>query len=104
MVKVTFVTQDGAAHEVEAEVGWKLMEVAVNESIPGIYGDCGGQAQCATCHVHVPPEWRPITGERNAAEQAMLANAYDVTEDSRLSCQIIVSEELDGVTVDVVDS
>lgn len=104
MVNVTFVTQDGVAHEVEAEVGWKLMEVAVNESIQGIYGDCGGEAQCATCHVHVEPEWRPVTGERNPAEEAMLNNAFDVTEDSRLSCQIIVSEEMDGLTVEVVDS
>ena len=104
MVNVTFVTQDGNVNEVEAEVGWKLMEVAVNESIPGIYGDCGGQAQCATCHVHVPAEWKHVTGERNPAEEAMLNNAYDVTDDSRLSCQIIVSEELDGLTVEVVDS
>lgn len=104
MVNVVFVTQDGAEHKVDAEVGWKLMEVAVDESIDGIYGDCGGEAQCATCHVRVAPEWRAATGERSAAEQAMLNNAYDVTAASRLACQIIVVEELDGLTVEVVDS
>lgn len=104
MVNVTFVLQDGTSREVEAEVGWKLMEVAVNESIAGIYGDCGGEAQCATCHVHVEPEWRQVTGERNPAEQAMLGNAFDVTEASRLSCQIIVSDDMDGLIVEVVDS
>ena len=103
MVNVTFDLHDGTSREVDAEVGWKLMEVAVNESIPGIYGDCGGEAQCATCHVHVPPQWREVTGERNPAEEAMLGNAFDVTDESRLSCQIIVSDEMDGLTVEVVD-
>ncbi|WP_349826674.1 2Fe-2S iron-sulfur cluster-binding protein [Brevibacterium litoralis] len=103
MVNVTFVAHDGTEYPAEAEVGWPLMEVAVNEAVPGIYGDCGGQAQCATCHVHVPPEWKARTGERTAAEDAMLANAYEVTENSRLACQIEVREDLEGLRVDVVD-
>ena len=103
-MKVTLVTADGTPQTVDAEVGWNLMEVAVNESVPGIYGDCGGEAQCATCHVRVDREWQPLLPERSDMETAMLNNAYDVTEDSRLACQIVLSEQLDGLSVQVVDS
>lgn len=103
MVDVTFGFHDGTEQKVEAEVGWKLMEVAVNESVPGIYGDCGGEAQCATCHVYVRPEWSAAAGERTPAEEAMLKATYGVTENSRLSCQIVVTDGLDGLCVEVVD-
>jgi 2Fe-2S ferredoxin len=89
---------------VEAEVGWNLMEVAVNASVPGIYGDCGGEAQCATCHVRVDPEWQPLLPPGSAIEKVMLNNAYDVTDASRLACQIVLSEQMDGLSVQVVDS
>ena len=62
-MEVTFILQDKTSHTVEAEPGWKLMEVAVDNAIPGIDGDCGGEAACATCHVYVAPEWRDATGE-----------------------------------------
>ena len=104
VVKVTLVAADGALHTVDAEVGWNLMEVAVNASVPGIYGDCGGEAQCATCHVRVDREWQPLLSARSDMEQAMLNNAYDVTVASRLACQIRLSEQLDGLSVQVVDS
>jgi ferredoxin, 2Fe-2S len=103
VVQVTLVLADGTSRTVEAEEGWNLMEVAVNESVPGIYGDCGGEAQCATCHVRVDPEWQASTGERGDMEKAMLHNAYDVTDASRLACQIVLSEQLDGLSVQVVD-
>lgn len=103
MVKVTFVLTDQTSRSVEAETGWKLMEVAVNNAIPGIDGDCGGSAACATCHVFVPPEWQSVTGERTAMEQAMLDSTYGVQENSRLSCQIEVSEEMDGLSVEVAE-
>jgi 2Fe-2S ferredoxin len=103
-MEVTFVLQDKTAHTVEAEPGWKLMEVAVDNAIPGIDGDCGGEAACATCHVYVAPEWREATGERTPDEQAMLASTFGVREDSRLSCQIQTSEDLDGLSVEVVGS
>lgn len=103
-MRVTLVWADGTPQTVDAEVGWSLMEVAVNESVPGIYGDCGGEAQCATCHVRVDPKWQSLIGERSDMERAMLNNAYDVTDDSRLACQIALSEQLDGLTVQVVDS
>jgi ferredoxin, 2Fe-2S len=101
---VTFVLQDKTARTVEAEPGWKLMEVAVDNAIPGIDGDCGGEAACATCHVYVAPEWRDATGERTRDEQAMLGSTFGVRENSRLCCQIETSEELDGLSVEVVGS
>ncbi len=104
MAKVTFELKDGSERVVDAEIGWKLMEVATNASVPGIDGDCGGQAACATCHVYVDEEWRAVTGERTPAEQAMLENTWDVQENSRLCCQIEVTPELDGLHVHVVGS
>lgn len=98
---VTFILQDKTSRTVEAELGLKLMEVAVDNAIPGIDGDCGGEAACATCHVYVPPEWRAATGERTAPEQDMLASTFGVRESSRLSCQIRVTEALDGLSVEV---
>src|SRR3954451_16004251 len=103
-MEVTFVLQDKTARTVEAEPGWKLMEVAVDNAVPGIDGDCGGEAACATCHVYVAPEWRAITGERTPDEQAMLDNTFGVRDTSRLSCQIKVRDELDGLEVEVVGS
>jgi 2Fe-2S ferredoxin len=101
---VTFILQDQTTRTVEAELGWKLMEVAVDNAIPGIDGDCGGEAACATCHVFVAQQWRAATGERTADEQAMLASTFGVREESRLSCQIRTSEALDGLIVEVVGS
>ena len=103
-MRVTLVTADGTPQTVNADVGCNLMEVAVNDSVPGIYGDCGGEAQCATCHVRVDPPWQSLLPPRSDMEQAMLNNAYDVTDASRLACQIVLSEQLDGMSVQVVDS
>lgn len=104
MVKVTFVLTDQTSRSVEAETGWKLMEVAVNNAIPGIDADCGGSAACATCHVFVSPEWEAVTGERTAMEQAMLDSTFGVQENSRLSCQIEVTDEMDGLTVEIAEN
>lgn len=103
-MEVTFHLQDKTSQTVEAEPGWKLMEVAVDNAIPGIDGDCGGEAACATCHVYVAPEWRAATGERTADEQAMLGSTFGARDNSRLACQIVTSEELDGLSVEVVGS
>lgn len=103
-MKVTFVLQDKTERTVEAEPGWKLMEVAVDNAVPGIDGDCGGEAACATCHVYVDPAWTDATGERTADEEAMLGSTFGVRENSRLCCQIETAEELDGLSVEVVGS
>ncbi len=78
-----------------------VMESAVKNMVPGIDADCGGACACATCHVYVEPEWQEATGEREEMEEDMLDFAFDVRENSRLSCQIKVSSALDGLTVRV---
>jgi 2Fe-2S ferredoxin len=101
MAKITFITHDGARHEVEAQNGMSVMEAAIKNMVPGIDADCGGACACATCHVFVEPEGRDKTGERSEMEEDMLDFAYDVRDSSRLSCQIKVRDELDGLTVKV---
>ena len=78
-----------------------VMESAVKNMVPGIDADCGGACACATCHVYVEPDWLEATGEREEMEEDMLDFAFDVRDNSRLSCQIKVSPALDGLTVRV---
>ena len=78
-----------------------VMESAVKNMVPGIDADCGGACACATCHVYVEPDWLEATGVREEMEEDMLDFAFDVRDNSRLSCQIKVSPELDGLTVRV---
>jgi 2Fe-2S ferredoxin len=101
MPKIIFVDPDGAVHEVEAEIGATVMETAMKNDVPGIIASCGGSCACATCHVHVDPAWLAKTGERSPEEEDMLDTALDVAPTSRLSCQIRVAEELDGLRVRV---
>lgn len=101
MTKITFIESNGAEHVVEAEVGATLMETAVRNMVPGIDADCGGACACATCHVYIEPEWTEKTGERNEMEADMLDFAFDVRENSRLSCQVKVTDDLDGLVVRV---
>ncbi len=99
MPKIHFIEHDGREHTVDVEAGLSLMESATQNGIPGIDGDCGGVCACATCHVYVDREWLAATGERTETEIDMLELAADVEENSRLACQIKVSEELDGLIV-----
>jgi 2Fe-2S ferredoxin len=101
MVKLTFVQPDGASQTVEAEPGITVMEAAKLNDIPGIEAECGGACACATCHVYVNPEWIEKTGKPEAIEEDMLDFAFDVRKESRLSCQIKVTPDLDGLTVRV---
>ncbi len=78
-----------------------VMEAAVKNSVPGIEAECGGACSCATCHVYVDDEWREKTGQPDEMEEDMLDFAFDVRDSSRLSCQIKVSDELDGLVVHV---
>jgi 2Fe-2S ferredoxin len=97
--KVTYIEDGGKAHTVEVAEGWSLMEGAVKHLIPGIDADCGGACACATCHVYVDEAWREKTGEPSPMEEDMLDFGYDVRPNSRLSCQIKVTPELDGLVV-----
>ena len=104
MVKIIYADHSGTEREVDANIGESVMEAAVRNNIPGIDADCGGACACATCHVYVDPEFLPKTGEQEAMEQSMLDFADGVQETSRLSCQISVSAELEGMKVTTPES
>src|SRR3954471_659156 len=99
MPKITYIEQDGTERTVEAEVGATVMETAINNDIPGILATCGGSCSCATCHVYVDDDWLDKLPPPELEESDMLDTAHDLQDNSRLSCQIVVSEELDGLTV-----
>ncbi|MEL6111559.1 MAG: 2Fe-2S iron-sulfur cluster-binding protein [Pseudomonadota bacterium] len=99
MPKIIYVDHSGQRHEVDGEAGLSVMEVAVKNMVPGIDADCGGACACATCHVYVDPAWVEKTGKAEAMEESMLDFASEQKETSRLSCQITVRDELDGLTV-----
>lgn len=99
MPKITFIEYDGTVHDVEAEIGETVMEAAMRSSIASIVAECGGSCTCATCHIYVDEAWLEKTGERSLEEDEQLDNAYDVRANSRLSCQIKMSDELDGLLV-----
>jgi 2Fe-2S ferredoxin len=102
MAKITYIGADGARYEVEAENGSTVMENAIRNGVPGIEAECGGACACATCHVYVAEEWKSVTGEPEPMEEDMLDFAYDLRPGlSRLSCQIRVSDELEGLVVTV---
>ncbi|MGA2124900.1 MAG: 2Fe-2S iron-sulfur cluster-binding protein [Xanthobacteraceae bacterium] len=99
MPKITFVDPDGTTQTVEAEIGSTVMETALRNSIGGIVAECGGSCTCATCLVHVDDAWADRLGERSAEEEDMLDFAFEVKPTSRLSCQLMVSEAIDGLVV-----
>jgi len=99
MAKITFIDNTGAEKTVEAETGMTVMEAAIRNSIAGIDADCGGACACATCHVYVDEAFMDKVGKAQSMEEDMLDFAFDVRENSRLSCQIKVSDELDGLVV-----
>ena len=103
MPTITFIHTDGTEKQVDAPLGLSLMEVAVKENIEAIEGACGGGLACATCHLYVHPDFKtqtmPEDGEISEDEEDMLDLAFDIRESSRLCCQIIVTEDLDGLKV-----
>ena len=99
MPKITFIDAQGTSRTVEAETGSTVMEVAVRNGVPGIEAECGGACACATCHVYVDDAWLEATGQAEPMEEDMLDFAFDVRPGSRLSCQIRVRDELDGLIV-----
>jgi ferredoxin, 2Fe-2S len=103
MAKITFVQPDGSQVVVEAAPGITVMEAAKLNNVPGIEAECGGACACATCHVYVDASWRAATGKPATMEEDMLDFAFDVREESRLSCQIKVTKEMDGLVVRVPD-
>ncbi len=101
MPKITYITSDETVYEVDAENGATVMEAAIQNQVPGIEAECGGACACATCHVYIEPPFMETVGDPEPMEEDMLDFGYDVRPNSRLSCQIRVSDELDGMVVRV---
>ena len=99
MPRITYIEHNGTEHTVEVAVGLTVMEGAVNNNVPGIEADCGGACACSTCHAYVAPDWVEKLPAREDMEQDMLDFAYEPNERSRLTCQIQVTAELDGLVV-----
>ena len=99
MAKITYIDQDGTERTVEAELGATVMETAINNDVPGILATCGGSCSCATCHVYVDEEWFGKLPPQSIEELDMLDTAHDLEPTSRLSCQIMVTDEIDGLIV-----
>ena len=101
MPKITYIEFNGTPHEVDVATGLSVMEGAINNSVPGIEAECGGCCSCATCHVYVDPNFKEVTGQADPLERDMLESVMDLRENSRLSCQITVTEEMDGLVVEL---
>ncbi|CAN7639473.1 2Fe-2S iron-sulfur cluster-binding protein [Phenylobacterium sp. LjRoot225] len=104
MAKITYIQFDGSESVIDVKPGLTVMEGAVKNNVRGIDADCGGACACATCHVFVDPAWVDKTGDKSAMEESMLDFAENVEPNSRLSCQIKVTEELDGLVVRLPES
>ena len=101
MPKIIFNTHDNKTHTIDVQNGLTVMEGAVQNDIPGIDADCGGGMACATCHVYVDENWMQKLPQKDDGEEDMLDMAFEPKKNSRLSCQIIVSDELDGLVVNI---
>jgi 2Fe-2S ferredoxin len=104
MAKITYIESNGKEHTVEVVDGMSVMEGALKHGVSGIDADCGGACACATCHVYVDEAWLDKAGKASSMEESMLDFANDVEPNSRLSCQIKVRPELDGLIVKIPES
>lgn len=104
MAKVTYVEHDGTEHTIDVANGMSLMEAAVKQGVPGIDGDCGGACACATCMVYVSDEWQGKLAGIETMEESMLDFCERREDNSRLSCQIVASDEIDGIRVQMPES
>ena len=99
MAKIKYIEFNGKEHDIEVLNGFSIMEGAVQNDIPGIDADCGGSMACATCHVYVKDDWYDKLDEKSEGEDDMIDQAYEPKKNSRLSCQLIVSDDIDGLEV-----
>ena len=99
MARIEYIEAGGVEHVLDLEPGLSVMQGAVGNGVRGIIGECGGAASCATCHVYVDPAWLGKIGEKSATEEALLEEVCAPQSNSRLSCQIMITEELDGLVV-----
>ena len=101
MTKITYINHENKIHTIDVQNGLTVMEGAVQNDIPGIDADCGGGMACATCHVYVKEEWFNKLPAKEDGEEDMLDMAFEPKKNSRLSCQLTVSDELDGLIVNI---
>ena len=101
MAKITYITNDNKTYKIDVQNGLTVMEGAVQNNIPGIDADCGGGMACATCHVYVQEDWLNKISKKEDGEEDMLDMAFEPKKNSRLSCQIVVSDEIDGLVVNI---
>ena len=101
MSKITYITPENIIYTIDVENGLTVMEGAVQNDIPGIDADCGGGMACATCHVYVKEDWFNKLPKKEDGEEDMLDMAFEPKKNSRLSCQIVISDELEGLTVNI---
>ena len=101
MAKITYVEHSGKLHTIQVQNGLTVMEGAVQNNIPGIDADCGGSMACATCHIYVKEEWFNKLPKKEDGEEDMLDMAYEPNKFSRLSCQLTVSDDLEGLVVNL---
>ena len=101
MTKITYIEHNGKEHTVDVQDGLTVMEGAVQNDIPGIDADCGGSMACATCHVYVKEEWFNKLPKKEDGEEDMLDMAFEPKKNSRLSCQLMVSDQIDGLVVNL---
>jgi 2Fe-2S ferredoxin len=101
MAKITYISFDGKEYVIEAANGSTVMENAVKNSVPGIEAECGGACACATCHVYIDDAWTEKVGAPQAMEEDMLDFAFEMKPQSRLSCQVTMSDDLDGLVVKI---
>ena len=99
MPKITYIEHNGKSHTIEIANGLSVMEGAVQNNIPGIDADCGGSMACATCHVYVEEKWLDKLTKAEEGEVDMIDMAFEPKKNSRLSCQLIIDDELDGLVV-----
>ena len=101
MAKITYIEHDGKPHTIEVANGLSVMEGAVQNNIPGIDADCGGSMACATCHVYVKEEWFNKLPKKEDGEEDMLDMAFEPKKNSRLSCQLMITDQLEGLVVNL---
>ena len=101
MAKITYIEHNGKNHTIDVTNGLSVMEGAVQNNIPGIDADCGGGMACATCHVYVKEEWFNKLPKKEDGEEDMIDMAYEPKKNSRLSCQLTISDQLDGLIVNL---
>jgi 2Fe-2S ferredoxin len=104
MPTINFILYDGSAHSIDGNIGTPVMHLARQNDLPGILAECGGACCCATCHVHIDPQWMDRLPQMDEEEQEMLEFAEGVDSYSRLSCQIKISEDIDGLVVHVPET